>query len=485
MNRCALSAILLPLCFLLAPTRPATAQIYVAPQLQAPAELKRVRVSVKIITDAEGRRPTVGFYHTDAQIQGAISDANLALENVGADWRLDLAEIREARALSSWYGPMDCEDKNTFENLAKSDPTRYLYRSNAINIYVFESLIGCGGYCSLPSLGEDIIIVNNRDGILNWGLGWLHEIGHYFGLLHTYQCSGLPCDSDPAVCTGAGSEERRCPDVCPDANNLMGASESLTVFNVGLSRCQLDEMARTMDIDNGIRRRVVQHPVSVANEAPIIGGCADDSNQLNVLGGGQAGAAIAVNGPSIAGDPRENEDADGGLGLGDPSADPRAGDCAEAEDVVAPEVLRIDERSEVTTGRVLGFSILFSEPIDTIQVQNGTDLQVLFGQQRVGGSIRWQKDNTELVWTSAQALPPGSYSIWLAGQDGSDFRDVAGNVLVTNLEGFFTVPFELDQTGALSVPMAPACGTGVLFPGIVSLLMTQRVQRRRHSSSKR
>ncbi len=482
MNRCALIATLTQLIIVLAAARTATAQIYVAPQALAPDELTRIRVSVKIITDADGRRPAGGFYHTDAQIQAAITDANLALENVGADWRLELSEIREARGLSEWYGAMNCEDKNTFENRAKSDPALYLYRNNAINIYIFEALIGCGGYCSLPSLGEDVIIVNNRDGILNWGLGWLHEIGHYFGLLHTYQCPDLPCDSDPNVCTGAGSEQRRCPDVCPDTNNLMGASEALTVYNVGLSRCQLEEMSRAMDADNGVRRSVVQRPVTVANEATIIGGCADDGDQLNVIGtgGGTAGAAIGVNG---SGEPRD--DADGALGLGDPDADPRDGGCAEAEDVVAPEVLRIDERSHATTGQVLGFSILFSEPIDAVQVQNGTDLQVLYGQQRVAGSIRWQGENKELVWTSAQALPPGSYSIWLAGQDGSDFRDPAGNVLVTNLEGFFTVPFELDQTGALAVPAAAACGTGVLFPGVVSLLMTRRVRRRRQLSSVR
>lgn len=462
---------------------PVVGQIYVAPFAQTPDDLKRVRVSVKVMNRPDGQRPTIGYYHSDEQIQAAISDSNLALENMGADWRLDLIEVLDVRGLPEWSGALDCEDKSIFENRAKSDPTRYLFRNTAINIYVFEALTGCGGYCSLPSSGEDIIIVNNRDGILNWGLGWLHEIGHYFGLLHTFQCLNLPCESDHDVCTGAGSEQRLCPDVCPDTSNLMSASEDLSIFNVALSRCQLSEIARTMNAANGVRRLVVDHPLPAANESPLIGGCADDGNQLDVTGMGQsqAGAAVAVSAIDGNGQPRDEGDRDP-LGTGDPTTDPRDGaGCEETVDQTRPQVARIDSQRDPRLGRVTGVIISFTEPIDVVQVQNGSDVQVLYGEQRVAGSIRWQADNKELVWTSAQALPAGSYSIWLAGQDGSDFRDKAGNVLVTNLEGFFTAAFELDAGGELTLPASPACGTGVLFPGLVSMLIAGARQRRRQT----
>jgi len=58
-----------------------------------PTGPKTVRVSVKVVLDAEGRRSTSGFYHQDAQIVQAIDDANTSLDPIGAVGHRDLVEI--------------------------------------------------------------------------------------------------------------------------------------------------------------------------------------------------------------------------------------------------------------------------------------------------------------------------------------------------------------------------------------------------------
>lgn len=228
------------------------------PQAAAEAQSSYVRVSVKFVLDGGGSRPTSGYYYQDSHVQTAITQANAALSNMGADWALDLVEIVDAPGISQWFGPMDCNDKGAMETAAEANKTLYKWKDDAVNIYVVNDLIQCGGVCSFPQYNHDIIVIQSVGGIMNGGIGWLHELGHYFNLYHTFQClSGLGCSSsDPNVCLGAGGEGQLCPDSCPHTTNVMSYNAA-TTSNAVLSPCQLGLVAAEMDPNTGRRKAVV------------------------------------------------------------------------------------------------------------------------------------------------------------------------------------------------------------------------------------
>ncbi len=454
----------------------AMAQIYVSDSLAAPSVTKYVRVSVKIMNDASGRRPADGFYHTNEQILTVFDESNATLAAMDADWRLELVEIVDVRGASQWFGPWDCDSKREFEAYARADASRYYYRSNAINIYVISELIGCGGYCSIPSSGDELIIINNRVGILNWSLGWLHEVGHYFGLQHTYQCPDRPCESYHDVCTGAGSEFRDCPDVCPDTLNIMGGRDDLAVGLATFSSCQLSELALAMREGAGVRSKVVDH-VEVNNAAATA--CeATTTSQSPTTSATSVSAAAST--PTVSGGliPRAPEEPlTGGTGVA-PSAT-SGSVCNGGADVTAPEVLRIDAQYAPNSLRVNGIVIQFNESMDAAEVQNGVDIAVTFETTPIDGTIAWRDNDMTLAWTAKKALPAGQYGIFLTGQDKTDFQDRAGNVLQANTDGYFAVGFSLDANGGVVPPSVAACGGSGLFAMLTAAPMAIASRRRR------
>ena len=75
-------------------------------------------------------------------------------------------------------------------NLLKDDEMfAQYYMDNVINVYYVESIYaeeldGVGGYAYLPG-GPDIIVLRKSSGIKTL----VHEIGHFFGLYHTFETS--------------------------------------------------------------------------------------------------------------------------------------------------------------------------------------------------------------------------------------------------------------------------------------------------------
>ena len=208
--------------------------------------ISNINISVKVVLDSQGRRPTSGSYRTNDQIKNAVVQLNRALDRLNCSWRADLLEIRDVDGVSQWLN-MQCSDKSNFEVAAEAQPNLYAWNPRAVNIYIVNDLTPCGGVCSFPAgdPSDEIILIQNNGGITNDGIGWLHEIGHYLGLQHT--------DDDDLACIPNG----QCTDVCPDDRNIMSRKSGLNASNCVFSACQKSIMDAAVDPTSGPRRHVL------------------------------------------------------------------------------------------------------------------------------------------------------------------------------------------------------------------------------------
>lgn len=108
---------------------------------------------------------------------------------------------------------------------------------NDLNIWFIPTFQNYYGLCTLPALGEDLGSFAYQDGCTirsetvpggsatNYNLGktLTHEVGHWFGLLHTFE-GGCEGDGDYIDDTPAqASATNGCPeqrDSCPDKPGL-------------------------------------------------------------------------------------------------------------------------------------------------------------------------------------------------------------------------------------------------------------------------
>jgi hypothetical protein len=171
----------------------------------------RIRVSVKRVLGPQGELPG-GKYGSEDEIERVIGKCNAALAASGAAWTLVLTEIADAPGAAAFHS-MSAGELADLEAQAKANPAAFAWRSNAVNIYVVDELTDAGGVCSFPTIGphREAIAINSRS-ILGGSEGWLHEIGHYFNLIHTHEGDGVadtipdPALPDPFDC---GAHDQR------------------------------------------------------------------------------------------------------------------------------------------------------------------------------------------------------------------------------------------------------------------------------------
>ncbi len=172
--------------------------------LQAHAQLQW-RVSVKVILDSNGNRPTSGNVYTDQQIQGEIDTANAILDKYGRGYDYVLTEIVNLNGVSQWYSVDSREGTNkaNLEAAALNNKAAYAYRDDAINVYINGN--GNTSVCSFPGGGN--IILTGQGAFLPT---IAHESGHYFNLYHTQQGESDGCTNCNNTCGPSG-------DSCNDA----------------------------------------------------------------------------------------------------------------------------------------------------------------------------------------------------------------------------------------------------------------------------
>ncbi len=214
----------------------------------------QVRVSVKIVLDEDGDTPS-GDFNTVDEVKQAISEANSAAQWGSLCWRIHLVQVGSVAGISDYFVIDSNAEKLQLEEDAIADPGRFAWRFDAINIYIVDNIDTSGspgGSCSFPVSGDgdtfEVIVIES--GISNGGVGWLHEIGHYLSLVHTFECYAPPgSDCDEDVCQGEGAFfalggttiKKPCPDVCPDDFNVMSYN-SLAQQDARFSDCQREAM---------------------------------------------------------------------------------------------------------------------------------------------------------------------------------------------------------------------------------------------------
>jgi hypothetical protein len=272
----------------------------------------RIRLSVKRVLSPSGALPT-GRYRETTEINRVIGKCNAALARSGADWTLVLTEVKDSQAASSFYS-MSGGEIASLESSAKGNPTGYFWRNDAINIYVVDQITDAGGVCSFPDAPDhrDVIIINSQS-ILGGSEGWLHEMGHYFNLIHPHEGDQvadtifdppLPnpfsCDvHDQNLLSSATSSGASAEDTFNTLHNVMGYHCDPTI----LTPLQIVRMTRAL-LD--FRRKVMEPAPS--HEPPV----AEIS-----LPGEATGGKVSFSGDpvSVELDGSTSHDADGGNDL--------------------------------------------------------------------------------------------------------------------------------------------------------------------------
>lgn len=182
------------------------------------------------ITDAQVddaiRILNLDFSKTNRDTADVISTFQPIYANVGFRFRLAKLDPNGActNGITRTYSTQTNVGDNNVKNVIRWDPDRYL------NIWVVTTANGAGGYAFLPCAGtslDGIVIRSGQFGSIGRSCGsnfcnrsLTHEVGHYFGLPHTWGGSNTP--GLPSNCA--------IDDGIADTPNTIGSNQDCNLF---------------------------------------------------------------------------------------------------------------------------------------------------------------------------------------------------------------------------------------------------------------
>jgi hypothetical protein len=183
-----------------------------------------IRLSVKFILNSDGSRP-VGGIGSSSGFDAEVERDNRILAATGRGFNLQVVEYFDIQPTAPagqpanyWFELNARSNRLGFELAAIGDPTTWKWNGNAINLFVNNS---DSGQCSFPGTGGSISLGKSiAQGTV------LHEIGHYFYLLHTH--AGDPECKGPSYPVADGD---LLAETIPDHNCLDRDSLSKSNFN--------------------------------------------------------------------------------------------------------------------------------------------------------------------------------------------------------------------------------------------------------------
>ncbi len=211
------------------------------------------RLSIKVVADAAGNIPA----STLPRLNAEVARANRLLATYRRGFGFDLIEIATIGGVSQWYDadPRSVATRDAIQSAARRDPALYLYRTDAINVYVVGDF---SGTCSFPNTGNDVITI----GRIPYDTLLLHECGHYFNLLHTHEgqvsrhSDNSPCDGCTCAVRVPG-EQDHTDETAPD-HNCFGSLDAIARGAFSLPFAEL-EGSRQRQVRNTFQNIMSYH----------------------------------------------------------------------------------------------------------------------------------------------------------------------------------------------------------------------------------
>ena len=193
-----------------------------------------MRLSVKIILDANGARPDGGTLSTDDGIRSSVAAANTNLASFGRGYQYRITEITNLSGHSELLD-LGCQDaSDAIDAGVAVNPASYRWRNNAANVYINKG--DDAASCAFNSL---LVLKYTAD----YG-AVLHEGGHHLGLDHTQGPGCKDCDT----CTSLMSDgiDDTLPDrACWSFNQI--AANAFPADYPNLSVAQIRQVSNTFN----------------------------------------------------------------------------------------------------------------------------------------------------------------------------------------------------------------------------------------------
>ena len=201
--------------------------------LHAPGQYVDVRISVKIILNPTNNAfpPNI----TGQLFTNAVDAANGWMETYGRGYRYVLSEVVPiggtaqggTNGPSRWFG-LEFRGGaawSNFYSLAQSDH-RYLLRTNQINVWVATAAAGPGDSGGAMPIPPDETATIGGQIYADDGPWWVvHELGHFFGLYHTFGNCRAP------GCTFPSFGDDGIADTLPEGSNYTPDQIAQTTYS--------------------------------------------------------------------------------------------------------------------------------------------------------------------------------------------------------------------------------------------------------------
>ena len=173
------------------------ALVVVCSLLQVQAQIE-VRLSIKVILDANGMRPAGGVLSTDDGIRNGVANANKSMASFGRGYQYRITEITNLPGHADLLDLTCQEASDSIDAGVQNNPASYRWRTDAANVYINKG-------ADAESCAYNSLLV-----LKHTSSAFLHEGGHHLGLPHTHGGGCKDCDT----CTSLVSDE--IDDTLPD-----------------------------------------------------------------------------------------------------------------------------------------------------------------------------------------------------------------------------------------------------------------------------
>lgn len=263
--------------------------------VRATPPVREVRISFKRVLNQAG---SSAWSSNPGQLVNIIDDVNLIWEKyIGIRFVLDglFEDIQEP----TWFN-MEQSVWEDAEKQAESDPCRFRWRTDAANVYLINDFYengvpqGAAAKAALRVLGDpsknDLVVMAYTSSLSLASLNLAHELGHHFGLLHTFHTHyGAEPTGTCSIPSPQGLTAGDLVEDTPQDPFIVGLSlvQNLTLLNNQYSGCA--------DVSYGVEKNVMAYYFPSIAEARLTPG------QMNRAWG--IGAAVHsysfVDGPPI------------------------------------------------------------------------------------------------------------------------------------------------------------------------------------------